>query len=152
MIILLFFIFSSSVFSNPQYSDIELITMVDIIVSKSLQKLEKMGQLGEEKIEGDLGGVMNYSTKLTGFNKVLNIVEYIEFQDHLLVLSGIIKNDVNWVGSGKSLSIFFISGIEIFSLKIEINLKNKVSVGGRYTITREGLSHETYSFDILSNN
>jgi len=150
MIVLLLFFASSTVFSLSGYSDIELIKMVDVLVSESLERLEKMGNLGEEKIEGALAGEMNYSTKLTGFNKVLSIIEFNDFQDFQLNITGTIINEVNWIGSGISQSEFHISGIEDFYLKMEMKLENKVPVEGHYYITRKGSIQGMYPFDVLS--
>ena len=147
MIILLLLILSADLFSVSDYSDKDLIENIINLVDSSLNRLEKYGKLGNEEIEGHKSGIMKYDTRLTGFNKVLNLIEYINFQDDIFIISGTIVNQTDWSGSGMSKADFLVSGPENFSLKFEMKLTKKVRTQGHYFITRKGQNQMIYPFN-----
>ncbi|MDA3811742.1 MAG: hypothetical protein PF518_15595, partial [Spirochaetaceae bacterium] len=126
ILILLLLIISTDLFSLSEYSDAELIDKIIALVDTSLSRLKKIGKIGNEVIRGQKSGTMEYDTKLAGFNKGLNLIKYINYQDDIFIISGTIENNTNWSGSGNSTADFQISGPENFSLRFEMKLKDKV--------------------------
>ncbi len=151
LVIITIFLFSfSSIYCECKYTDIELITLVEQTISNSLLRVKRMGKLGTEEIEGLISGILCYSAKLTGFNKVKNILELKQFQDDILIICGKQISDVNLSGTGKTISDYRITGSEEFSLIMIFDLKRKIPVSGSYFITRKGSSSTIeYPFDII---
>jgi len=137
--------------SQNQLPDVEMISLVYETINSSISRLKKMGKPGKEEICGLVSGQLRYSTVLTGFNKVENILEYIEFCDFNITLTGSQISDVNWGGSGTSYSEFILTGIDELTMIMEFDLKRKIPVGGRYLIIRDGEDPREYPYDILGN-
>ncbi|MBB6481217.1 hypothetical protein [Spirochaeta isovalerica] len=128
-------------------SDRELITDIEEIVDESLSLFNRLGKTGTEVIRGAEGGTITYRTELTGFNRVLNTVEYEAFCRRGYIISGTISNRTDWSGSGTSLSSFAIEGIESFCLEIEMSLLKKKRIEGNYCLKRENCEPIYIAYD-----
>ncbi|MBN2657572.1 MAG: hypothetical protein JXR86_10975 [Spirochaetales bacterium] len=134
--IILLFLFSLSV-TLPANSDRQLIEDIERIVDESLNLFKRLGKTGTEIVRGEEGGAIIYKTELTGFNSVLNTVEYDAYRKNGFVITGSIRNSTDWAGSGTSTSSFRISGNESFALDIEMTLHKKRREKGYYCLNRE---------------
>ena len=136
--------------SQPVYSDTELIQAIENTVNNSLERLERFGKAGEEKISGIRKGTLIYTTELTGFNKVLNTLNYDNFQDYEnVIMTGTQISDVSWGGTGIVNSEYSVSGPVEFTLYIFFNLKKRVPYDGFYILTREDSDPVRYPYNII---
>ena len=140
------------VIPQSNYTNIELIKLVEQTVSNSLLRVEIMGKLGDETINGLISGTLEYSTELTGFNKVNNTITFKNYQDDFIKLSGKLVNEVNWFGTGTAISEYMITEPQEYYIQMKIQLKQRNPIGGSCFITKKGSSPIEYSFEVLEEN
>jgi len=138
MIVLLFSTLPLLFLHGDSSKDWELICKVEQIIDSSLTNISKMGKIGTEIVYGEEGGSIFYKTELTGFNRVLNTVEYRSYAKEGMIISGSISNATDWSGTGTSLSLFEIGGTEPFRLEIHMEVIRKEKSSGYYRLYREG--------------
>jgi hypothetical protein len=121
-------------------TDKEFFIEVNATVKYSQKKLTKLGSLGSEQVQGDVTGSLTYNAKMSGLSLVNVSIDYVDYRDFYLTLSGrqatAITNVFNQ--SGIVVDTVHVTGIYPGAVVYNINVDGGKPVGGTYTVIQKG--------------